>query len=131
MVEIIRLTCNECKKSYDLNVGQGMKDNRLDRVLTYFDEQTADIVKAKLSLISKPDSWSYRKMIGYCDACKSYLEIPTLWIISDGKEYVTAAKCRCGNTCRLIDDNDGAKMNNLSCPVCGAVMSASNTGIWD
>ena len=127
----IRLTCNDCKQSYDLKIGQGRSDNKLERVIGYFDGQTADLIQEKLSLLGEDAYWNYRSMIGYCKACGSYSSIPTLTIKDNGKDYVTAGKCSCGGTCELIEDKDQTRMNDLRCPKCQGKMTVEITGNWD
>lgn len=127
----IRLTCNDCKQSYDLKIGQSRSDNKLDRVLGHFDRQTADLIKEKLSFLGEDAYWNYRSMIGYCRTCGSYSSIPTLTITDNGKDYVTAEKCSCGGLCMLIEDNDQTRMNDLRCPKCSGKMTVEITGNWD
>lgn len=127
----IRLTCNDCKQSYDLNIGQGRSDNNLERVLGYFDRQSADLIRGKLSVLGEDAYWNYRAMIGYCGSCGSYSSIPTITVKNNGKDYVTAGKCSCGATCELIDDNDQTRMNDMRCPKCHGKMTAEITGTWD
>ncbi len=127
----IRLTCNDCKQSYDLNIGQGRSDNDLDRVLGYFDHQTAELIRGKLSVLGEDTYWNYRNMIGYCGSCGSYSSIPTFTIKNKRKDYVTARKCSCGCACELIEDNDQTRMNDLRCPKCRGRMTAEITGTWD
>ena len=127
----IRLTCNDCKEYIDLNIGQSRSDNKLDRVLGHFDGQTSDLIKEKLSLLGEDAYWNYCSMIGYCESCGSYSEIPTFTIKDNGKDYVTAGKCSCGSTCELIDDNDQTRMNDLRCPKCQGRMTVETTGMWD
>ena len=131
MGEIIRLKCNDCKQSYELNIGQGIADNTIEKVLGHFDDVTADLIKQKLSVLGEDTYWNYRRMIGYCDSCGSYQEIPTFKITADGKDHVIAEKCNCGNTCELIDDNDQARMNDIRCPKCKSRMTVQITGMWD
>ena len=131
MGETIRLKCNDCNKAYDLNIGQGIKDNSLDRILGYFDGVTSDMISRKLSVLGTKKSWSFRRMIGYCSSCRSFREIPTFHIFEDQKEYVTATKCQCGSTCEIIDDNDTDAMGSLICPECGGKISSSITAMWD
>ena len=127
----IRLTCNDCKQSYDLNIGQSRSDNKLDRVLGYFDDKTADLIRGKLSFLGEDAYWNYRSMIGYCGKCGSFSSIPTLTIKDNGKDYVTAGKCSCGNPCELIEDNDQTRMKDLRCPGCRGKMTVEITGNWD
>ncbi len=131
MGKTIRLKCNDCGKSYDLNIGQGRADNSLDRVLGYFDQETADLIRAKLSILGADERWIYRKMIGYCSSCRSFKEIPTFNIVDDRKDFITAAKCQCNNSCELIDDTDASAMDAVTCPECGGSMSASVLSRWD
>ena len=127
----IRLTCNECKKSFDLNIGQGISDNNVDTVLGHFEGSTADLLREKISILGRESYWNYRSMIGYCGSCKSYVAIPTLTIVDNGKEYVTAGKCGCGSSCELIDDNDDTRMKDIKCPKCNGTMTVEMTGMWD
>ncbi len=131
MGDIIRLECNDCGSSYEFNVGKGMVDHSLDRVLSHFDESTADLIRTKLSVIDKDDSWDYRKMIGFCNSCSTLSEIPTFVINGDGKEYVTVRKCDCGAPFELFDDEDESRMNEIKCPKCKGKMSFEYTGMWD
>ncbi|MCR5672972.1 MAG: hypothetical protein K6F87_04580 [Lachnospiraceae bacterium] len=131
MGDIIRLECNECGKSYDLNIGRGMADNSLDRVLGHFDESTSDLIRSKLSVIDKEDYWGYRRMIGRCGSCGTFAAIPVFVINGDGKEYLTAQKCECGASYEIYDDDDDARMKEIRCPKCNGTMSALYTGMWD
>ncbi len=131
MGKTIRLKCNDCNRTYDLNAGQGMKDHSLERVLGYFEAQTADMIRVKLSVLDENGSWSYRRMIGYCSSCRTFREIPTFHIIENNKEYVTAVKCQCGGICELIDDTDPSAIEDIKCPECGGNMSAVKIGMWD
>ena len=97
----IRLTCNDCKQSYDLNIGQGRFDNNLERVLGYFDRQSADLIRGKLSVLGEDAYWNYCAMIGYCESCGSYSSIPTITV------------------------------KDLRCPKCHGKMTAEITGTWD
>ena len=131
MGETIRLKCNDCGNSYEFGIGHGMADNRIDTVLRYFDKASSDRIKMILSTVQKGYKWSYRKMIGYCSSCRSYIEIPTFNIKNKEKEMTVAATCRCGNNCMLIDDNDEARMNSLLCPKCNGKMTVEIAGMWD
>ncbi|MBR4575030.1 MAG: hypothetical protein IKO16_08970 [Lachnospiraceae bacterium] len=131
MGETIRLKCNDCGNSYELGIGHGMADNRLDTVLGYFDEVSAERIRRILPASDKGYRWSYRKMIGYCSSCRSYIEIPTFSIMNNEENTTVAATCRCGNNCMLIDDNDKARMNSLLCPKCNGKMTAEIAGMWD
>ena len=131
MGELIRLKCEKCGKSYDLGIGQGMTDNNLETVLAHFDPQTADRIRKELSTQKPGDRWSYRKMIGYCDSCRSYSEIPTFHITKNDKNLTVAGKCSCGSICTLIDDSDRAKMSDIRCPLCNGIMTAVSNGMWD
>ena len=127
----IRLTCNDCKQSYDLNIGQGISDRNLEQVLVNFDRQTSDTIREKLSFLGEDAYWNYRRMIGYCGSCGSYSSIPTITIKNNGKDYITAAKCSCGGTCELIEDNDQTRMNDIRCHRCHGKMTVEITGMWD
>ena len=131
MGDQIRLNCRKCDKSYDLAIGHGMADNRIDTVLTYFDDDKAEVIRAALASAKDGGQWSYRKMIGYCDKCRSYFEIPTFHITDNDKEQIVAAKCRCGNDCMIFDDDDKTQMAGLKCPGCSSVMTVETTGMWD
>lgn len=128
---MIRLKCNDCGRTFDVSVGQGRKDNEVDRILTYFDVSDADIIKEKLSVLGEHDSWSYRKMIGYCSTCRSFTEIPTFHFNNNDEEYVTAGRCTCGGICTLIDDADKEKMESLECPECNGTIEVQHLGMWD
>ena len=131
MGDTIRLKCNDCGKSYDLNIGRGMADNSLDRILSHFDESTSDLIRSKLSVTDKEDSWAYRRMIGCCFSCGIFEAVPVFIINGDGKEYITAEKCKCGASYDIFDDDDDARMKGLKCPKCNGTMSAEYTGMWD
>ena len=131
MGAIYRLTCRDCKKAYELNVGQGMFDNRIENVLGYFDDKTADLIKEKLSITESSMLWSFRRMIGSCSICKTLEEIPVFTITDEGKDYATAGKCSCGSSAVLFDYNDPKQMDEIKCPVCGGSMDVTKTGMWD
>ena len=86
MGDTIRLTCNDCNKYYDLDIGHGRSDNDLNRVYSKYNEQTADIIEAKVS-VAESGTWLHRKMIGYCTSCGSIQSIPTFHIKDNDKEY--------------------------------------------
>ena len=127
----IRLKCNDCSVSYDLRIGQGIRDNKIENVLGHFDPETSELIRQKLLVLGADQYWNYRRMIGYCDSCKSYLEVPTFQIIENEKRYVTAGKCSCGSSVTLIDDDDQAGMNDLKCPQCSGKITMEPTGMWD
>ena len=131
MGQSIRLTCDNCKSTYDLKIGQGRADGNIDRVLAYFDDATSNLIKEKLSVAGEQAVWNYRRMIGSCKACGSFSEIPTFSIRNNDKVYVTAGKCGCGSVCELIDDTDDSRMSKITCPKCGKTVSAEITGMWD
>ena len=131
MGELIRLKCEKCGTAFGLGIGHGMTDHDLDAVLSYFDPASADQIKSGISRMSAGDRWSYRKMIGYCDTCRSYFEIPTFHIINSENEQIVAAKCRCGNDCVLFDDDDKEQMAGIKCPECHGNMTVESAGNWD
>ena len=131
MGETIRLKCNDCKRSFDLDTGHGRYDNDLERVLAYFDDRTAEIIKAKLSAAGCDAAWSYRKMIGYCSSCGSIKEIPTFHITDNENKYTVAAKCECGGDPALYDPDDPAAADAVRCPDCHGTMTVEHLGIWD
>lgn len=131
MGDIIRLECNDCGKSYEFNVGRGMADHSLERVLDNFDESTAYLIRTKLNKIDSEDSWSYRKMIGSCDLCGILTAVPVFVINGEGREYITGKKCECGKPFEIIDDEDKESMKKLTCPACKGRMGVKYTGMWD
>ena len=127
----IRLKCNDCSVSYDLRIGQGISDNKIENALGHFDEKTADLIRRKISVLEEDGYWNYRSMIGYCETCRSFVETPTFHIFNYGKKYVTAQKCSCGADVTLIDENDQSGMNDLKCPQCSGKITMEPTGMWD
>ncbi len=117
--------------SYDLRIGQGISDNKIENALGHFDEKTADLIRRKISVLEEDGYWNYRSMIGYCESCRSFVETPTFHIFNYGKKYVTAQKCSCGADVTLIDENDQSGMNDLKCPKCSGMITMEPTGMWD
>ncbi|MBO4900442.1 MAG: hypothetical protein J5509_09125 [Lachnospiraceae bacterium] len=131
MGQNITLRCTSCKNAISLSVGQGLNDNRLDRVLTYFTDNNREIIKNELNKHGGNVNWSFSRMIASCRINHNLRSLPTFHI-SDETDRIIVAQCDCGGEHDIFDP-EGLELGTvkINCPKCGQQMRYIRNGFWD
>ncbi len=130
----ISLQCEKCNNTITLNIGEGLRDHDLSRVLSYFDDETQAIIKDHVtnSELEKRQNWSFRRMIAVCKVNGDIRSIPTFHTFTDGEDKLIAYNCVCGGDHTLISSNDLEEKKIIcKCPKCGSKMTYAENGLWE
>ena len=129
---MIKAVCPKCGYEESLAFGQGLKYNRLDKVLELFDKESQ--VKIKKIVAAYPKlNWNVTKEAASCDLCESITAV-AVFTIKDatGKGFRLISKCKCGGMANVVSyDALSAGKASLGCPKCRAVLKIHETGHWD
>lgn len=131
MGQIITLNCDKCNNNIELNEGQGIKDNDLDRVLVFFDENLSNRIRLAVAS-SKNTVWFFEKKIALCKKTGNIKAVPVISVGLGADKQMSFAGCDCGgdhvfyDTDKILEGSVG-----IECPVCKARMTASFSGMWD
>ena len=131
MGQNITLKCTSCTNAIKLSIGQGLQDNRLDRVLTYFTENNKEIIRNELNKYSGKVNWSFSRMIGTCRINHNLRSLP-VFQINDGTDRIIVAQCDCGGEHDIFDP-EGIELGTIqiTCPKCGQKMRLIRNNLWD
>ncbi len=131
MGQNITLRCTSCKNVINLSTGQGLHDNRLDRVLTYFTDRNREIIQNELNRYNGTVDWSFSRMIASCKINHNLRSLPTFHI-NDETDCIIVAQCDCGGEHDIFDP-EGLELGtvHISCPKCGQPMRYIRSSFWD
>ena len=131
MGQIINLVCNKCNKKIELMAGQGIKDNDLDRVLVFFDENTGR--KIRQAIVSSENRlWVFERKIALCRRTGDIKAVPVITVNTNTDKKVSFAGCDCGGDHVFYDTEKILEGTvSIECPACKSPMSAANAGMWD
>lgn len=131
MGQIINLTCGKCNKNIELMAGQGIKDNDLDRVLVFFDENTIGKIRQAIDS-SKSSFWSFERKIALCRKTGDIKAVPVITVNTDADKKIPVAGCDCGGDHVFYDTEKILEGTvSIECPACKSPMSAEDAGMWD
>lgn len=132
---IYELTCQQCKKTKRLYLGQGIRDYQIDFVVQNYPYEAQKEIKMIAAGSAEYPIWNFEKKLGWCEKCKEYIEIPELDILaSDGvKNIKITGRCHCGNTVTIVGGVKRVEQKKLmlECPLCGKNLEKMKSGIWD
>lgn len=131
MGDIVKISCPKCSLNKQLNLGQGMFDCNLDRIITYLPEQDA-LQVGMLQRENRIKSFEFNRYPGICTLCKQLEESPLLVVeLHSGARLEYGITCRhCGSELRIIREE--LKPNSIPCPYCGkSKLTVSRMGYWD
>ena len=126
MGEIRKITCQNCHKNWEVFIGMGMRDNRIDHVIRAFPEERQDLLRQKAEQ-NGPSDWNYLVYPGVCRSCGKVVSIPVLQLTGIG--WTEIAPCPdCGNARPSVS----RELSQTACPNCGETMlKGETTGYWD
>ncbi len=131
MGQIINLVCSKCNKNIELMAGQGIKDNDLDRVLLFFDENTGRKIRQAI-VSSKNSFWSFERKIALCRRTGDIKAVPVITVNTNEDKKISAAGCDCGGDHVFYDTEEILEGTvSIECPTCKSHMSAVDAGMWD
>ena len=132
MGRIITCKCDSCDKQIELYEGQGIRDNKIDHILAYFDTASKTKIKNALSKNSKAIKWSFYRQIAYSNVDHTIKSVPTLFL-TDGKTVTPIENIYDGD--KGIEFVPAERLLNgafhFVCPECGKKMTCIMTGFWD
>ena len=131
MGKLINLKCEKCGYETNLGVGAGMNYYDLEKVITMFDTDTREKIRAE---VATGKIWYVRKEIGVCDNCGKISAIAVFRSEDNtGKVTEYKTKCACGSTSLELYDADDVIEGKvtISCPICSDTLTVSFNGMWD
>ncbi len=133
MGQLINLKCEKCGYETNLGIGAGMTYNDLEMVITFFDKDTQEKIRALVGSTPKK-LWNVTKEIAVCEKCGKISAIAVFRSQDAGGNPIEyRAKCQCGSSSLNIYDSNEVLEGRVSipCPACGDGMKASVQGMWD
>ena len=132
---VLEISCNNCNYKNRLELGQGMKDCHLEKVLSRFSCETGKKIHMALyetdEEIQRAALWNYDKKLGYCPNCRAYHAVPVMQLMSGEECQIFADKCDCGEEYEIFSDDIENHISQLCCPICSGEMSGGVKGYWD
>lgn len=132
MGTMLKASCPKCGYEKNLSVGQGLRFNKLDKVLDLFDKESQAKIK-KVTTAYPKLFWSVTKEPASCDLCESITAV-AVFTIKDatGKGLRVISKCECGGMANVAYyETLSAKRAMLGCPKCRAALKIDEIGHWD
>lgn len=123
-------SCGECGYEEVFYLGNGLKDCRLDHVMTHFqdmDRKSWDFLCAYRQV----DFLSFRFELGKCKECGRLLRIPVV-SFQDGKDFVGGACGKCKSLLAKRSERiPEEQYHSLACPNCSGKLRFEWKGLWD
>ena len=132
MGQLVNVKCNKCGYETNLGLGNGRTYNQLDAVISFFDKETRDKIRALVD--SGTVTWEVYKVIGICEKCGKISAIAVFKALdTEGNVTQYHSRCQCGSGNIELYDLDKVMDGSISitCPVCGDKLEAAATGYWD
>ncbi len=128
MGETIRIKCSKCDYSREINIGQGMFDNRSENVIKSFE---GDEKKHVSTAMESGEAWNFYRAPGFCVVCNDYYPYPVFEseAIDGGCIIGRCPKCHIAGT--QVETDTSGFPGSMKCPICSGEIISETAGMWD
>lgn len=125
MGQIVKITCNSCKKEWERKTGCGILHADLARIAQLYPPQIGRKIREYGERTQFP-LFDFGFRLSYCDFCSSVESVPVLEFEETGE--VCIGRCpHCMQEVKLIGEVEQAE-----CPACHEqALTSQETGLWD
>jgi hypothetical protein len=122
--------CTKCQKKQTFRLGQGLRDNDPEKVISKFDSPEAEEVRKIIFSKDIEKIWNFNTVLGVCADCRALLEVPffTARFINNHSVADITRKCQCGKTPDIITEPENQA---IICPQCNHILEKKIIGYWD
>lgn len=129
---LLNVNCSKCGYQEDVYIGAGISFNKLEDVLSQFDEVSQKEIK-KLVSDNPGKEWNVTKNLTSCNTCKKITSV-AVFSITDGNKNVVSviSRCKCSAIPKIEENEEvisGKKA--LFCPKCKNTLKIQKMGNWD
>ena len=131
---LFEICCPHCGYKRNLNLGQGVMDHKLEKVLPLFSRELQERIKKALQDMSDEYFWVMERKLGYCRECGVYEAVPVFRILYGDRELRFGEKCVCGSDYDILtmDETELAKeIAECVCQNCKGRLEGKIVGNWD
>lgn len=132
---LLALECPDCQYKSQLQLGQGIRDCKIENVCLNFPEEVRGEIRNIIANDAVCSTWNYERKLGICNRCQDLREIPEIDVSlkNSNQTMKITGRCKCGESAKVlggISQLEKGKIE-LKCPHCNKKMVWNICGFWD